>query len=110
MTDLIKREDVIDMIETCCAGLCGVFCDYDGAMKFQKLIENIPSVEQEPKTGQWVEENINEWSRKIFCSKCGCPPPLEYVSNGDGYSASGHGEIKKTKYCPDCGAKMESEE
>ena len=95
-----------------------------------KMINNAPTVKeistkipitvfeqlisQEPKTGHWIEENINEWSRKVYCSECGCPPPFEHVSNGDVYSASGHGEINKTKYCPNCGAKMvepqESEE
>ena len=67
---------------------------------FEKLIS------QEPKTGHWVEENINEWSRKVFCSECGCPPPFEHISNGDVYSASGYGVSNKTKYCPNCGAKM----
>ena len=56
--------------------------------------------------GHWIEENINEWSRKVFCSKCGCPPPFEYVSDGDVYSASGYGVINKTKFCPNCGSDM----
>ena len=67
-----------------------------------------------PKTGHWVEENINEWSRKVFCSECGCTPPFEHVSNGDIYSASGYGVTNKTKFCPNCGCRMvepqESEE
>lgn len=75
-----------------------------------EIIENLETIskalEQEPKTGHWVEENINEWSRKVFCSECGCPPPFEYVNTGDVYSASGYGVINKTKYCPNCGAKM----
>lgn len=85
-----------------------------GALETQARVKALPPVTQEPKTGHWVEENINEWSRKVFCSECGCPPPFEYVSNGDVYSASGYGVINKTKHCPNCGAKMvepqESEE
>lgn len=65
----------------------------------------------EPKTGHWIEENINEYSRKVFCSECGCPPPFEHVNNGDVYSASGYGVFNNTKFCPNCGAKMiESQE
>lgn len=60
----------------------------------------------EQKTAYWVEENIDVGSRKIFCSECGCPPPFEYVSDGDVYSANGYGVINKTKFCPNCGAKM----
>ena len=63
----------------------------------------------EPKTGHWVEENTNEGGRKVFCSECGCPPPFEHISSGDVYSASGYGVINKTNYCPNCGAKLESE-
>ena len=74
-------------------------------------IEDLPSVNpQEPKTGHWVEENVNGGGRKIFCSECGCPPPFEHISTGDVYSASGYGVINKTKFCPNCGIKMEREE
>lgn len=73
-----------------------------------RLNRVIKALEQEPK-GHWVEENING-GRKVFCSECGCPPPFEYVSTGDVYSASGYGVINKTKFCPNCGARMEREE
>ena len=51
---------------------------------------------EEPKTGHWTEEIHEEdrWTRRRFvCSHCG--------------SWQTYGE---TKYCPNCGAKMESEE
>ena len=70
------------------------------------IVQNGTPLEQEPKTGHWVEDNINEWSRKVFCSECGCTSPFEHVSNGNVYSASGYGVTNKTKYCPNCGAKM----
>ena len=69
-------------------------------------IEALPPVTAEQKIAYWVEENIDKWSRKIFCSGCGCPPPFEYVSDGDVYSANGYGVVNKTKFCPNCGAKM----
>lgn len=62
--------------------------------------------QKEPKPGYWVEEIINRWGLKVFCSECGCSPPFEYVSDGDVYSANGHGVINKTKFCPNCGARM----
>ena len=64
--------------------------------------------EQKPKTGRWVEENVNGGGRRVFCSECGCPPPFEHINTGDVYSASGYGVINKTKFCPSCGARMES--
>jgi hypothetical protein len=82
----------------------GTICDIDLAL------QQLSSVTPHPKMGRWVEENINEWSRKVFCSECGCLPPFEHISNGDVYSASGYGVINKTKFCPNCGAKMEVEE
>ena len=132
MTDLIKREDVIDMIETCCDGLCGVFCDYDGAMKFQKLIENIPSAEQDRMTDvlevtkiEKIQELQNESFAKGFAD--GKEEGLR-VARQD--RPIGHWEIYQGSnrnviacscckqpiydpqmnyyYCPFCGAKMDS--
>ena len=70
-------------------------------IKLHKLLDMV-----EPKTGHWVEENVNGGGRRVFCSECGCPPPFEYISTGDVYSASGYGVINKTKFCPNCGADM----
>ena len=78
--------------------------------EFNNYIQTLNNImdwlEQEPKTAYWVEEDINEWSRKVFCSECGCPPPFEHVSTGDVYSANGYGVINKTKFCPNCGRRM----
>lgn len=72
-------------------------------------LKNAPFATPYPKTGHWVEENVNGGCRRVFCSECGCPPPFEHISTGDVYSASGYGVINKTKFCPNCGVKMESE-
>ena len=76
----------------------------------EAMMMAVKALEQEPKIGHWVEENINGWSRKIFCSECGCPPPFEYISSGDVYSAKVYGVINKAKYCPNCGTKMQEAE
>lgn len=78
--------------------------------RIETVLNKLPPVKPQQKTGHWVEENIDKCGRKIFCSECGCPPPFEHVSDGDVYSANGYGVINKTNYCPNCGAKMESEE
>ena len=50
----------------------------------------IKALEQESKTGHWIK--MGEGFTPYECSEC------EAV------------EFKKSKYCPNCGAKMESEE
>lgn len=111
-TDVISRQHIIEQYKSCADMLSDE--ELEGANLVMEWIYKAPPVnpqEQEQKTGHWVEENINEWSRKIYCSECGCPPPFEHVSNGDVYSASGYGVTNKTKHCPGCGARMiESEE
>ena len=72
-----------------------------------KDVKQLPPVKpQEPKTGYWVEETVNEWGHKVYCSECGGSPPFEHIDSGDVYSASGYGVINKIKFCPNCGAKM----
>lgn len=73
---------------------------------YDKIKDDIEHKNKEEKIGHWVEEVIDKCGRKVFCSKCGYSAPFEYVSSGDVYSASGYGVINKTKFCPDCGAKM----
>lgn len=104
--DTISRQAVLDVWHTSYSDNR----EENEEIQYKKIAFELPSVNpQEPKTGHWVEENINEFSRKVFCSECGCPPPFEHISNGDVYSANGHGVFNKTKYCPSCGARMESE-
>lgn len=65
----------------------------------RRIIEDMPPVTPQPKTGRWIEvtdkiDRLGNRSWHYECSIC---------DNG----ASGWGEYK---YCPNCGAKMEVEE
>ena len=47
------------------------------------------------KAGHWI---LDETDNSITCDKCGCLIWANDISNGEAY------------YCPNCGARMESEE
>jgi len=72
-----------------------------------KLLKD--ALSQEQKSGKWITEEIGE-GRKVYCSECKESAVFEYVRDGDIYSSYGYGVVKKTKYCPNCGAKMENTE
>lgn len=56
----------------------------------EKMISELPSIQPKPKTGHWIK--MGEGFSPYQCSEC------ETV------------EFKDSKYCPNCGAKMESED
>lgn len=56
------------------------------------------------RTGEWIFEETDEYKR-TYCSVCGVSAPFECVSD-DYYGRRFHGETRKTKFCPNCGAKM----
>lgn len=80
---------------------------------FYELVHGTPipdnvtnsAVLEHHKTGKWITEEIGE-GRKVYCSECKESAVFEYVRDGDTYSSYGHGVVKKTQYCPNCGAKM----
>lgn len=59
-------------------------------LKWQKKSKN-------QKTGHWIESNIP--NEKYACSECG----------GACWYYDFKGEVAKSKYCPNCGAKMEGD-
>ena len=62
----------------------------------------IEALEQEPKTGHWIKYGIPRCGEQHYkCTSCGY-----YINFGQ------WGELytKEFKYCPNCGARMESEE
>jgi len=58
------------------------------------------------KYGRWIVEMPNEYTKITKCSICGESAPFICVS-GDYYGRYMHGETQMTKYCPNCGAKMD---
>lgn len=59
-------------------------------LNLAKTINDLPSVTPQPKKGHWIA--MSEGFTPYECSEC------ESV------------EFKKSKYCPNCGAKMEVED
>ena len=89
-TDAISRETLItkltELIKTKRSTI-------EIKAKLIPMIQNMPSVT--PKSGKW----INDKDDMPTCSKCGYIPPYSAVIDDYEYS----------NYCPNCGAKMESE-
>lgn len=63
------------------------------------LVEDMPTIEPERKTGKWIKHSIGKHAPWGFdCSECG-----EWFVVGEEV-------IKKYKYCPHCGFPMENSE
>ena len=69
MNDLISREAVYDMIETCNSdGLKGIFCSYQDGERFKKHIKKIPTVPAIPLS---VIEGIKAEIKQMSTNYCG---------------------------------------
>jgi len=100
MSDLIERQDVLDVIRNLAFNhifQCGEYYGEDerqltiiNAGKALDVIESLPSAEPERKKGEW--KNIALFTRE--CSECG---------------AQFH-ELEYDNFCPNCGAEMERED
>ena len=69
---------------------------------YEDSVRNAPTIEAEPvKHGQWMESKIGD----IKCAECGAFA-LEAVT---GCLVNRHYESVRSKYCPNCGARMTKE-
>ena len=87
--DAISRKAVIDLVVANHTELNGL-----NVVMYSPLfkdIKQLPPVNPQPKTGHWVKKS--QYGND-YCSECG----YELLMYG------------KTEYCPNCGAKMESED
>ena len=117
MSDLISRQEMIDKMRLRRALFCKNRVEFMALPKDEKArvdeinnciadLVNASSVEPEQKKGKWIDEKINSYTSRTYCSECGNSAPFICVS-GDHYGRNMHGETNKTKFCPNCGAKME---
>ena len=90
--DTISRQAVLNIINANCV----YENEYNLTAKHIKdAVESLPSTT--PKTGHWIKPSKWKiWHECDICHKC----PTCHI-NGDEYL---------TKYCPNCGAKMEIKE
>lgn len=87
--DLISRQAVLDILKE----KWNMFSSADDAM--QESIDAIEAIPSAEKTGTWKEDidNSRRWDKvRFYCSECGL-----WQTYGE------------TDYCPNCGARMESE-
>lgn len=85
--DCISRADVLALAEK------GTLVSNGNYKSVCKAINELPSVIPKQETGEWIPLNYKDemWGYVYKCSNCGA---TEYKDN----------------FCPNCGAKMESEE
>ena len=90
MDDLISRQAAIDALDT---GLWGV--EWDKALA-TAMLKDLPSVQPERKTGQWILADTYDGRKRHRCSEC-----LSFALKTD------DGQENLSDYCPVCGARME---
>ena len=96
MSDLIRRDEAIEVIECICNTPCNQY--------FVNAVKSIPSVE--PKVGKWeeckvvdIEDTTITEVQSAFCPICRKYHTTPYMYYFDYFN-----------YCPNCGTKMERSE
>ena len=92
--------------DTLCLDALAMLKDYEILKKQHEISNELLKLNR--RTGKWIEEEPNSYTRKIYCSVCKEPAPFIAVG-GDYYGRNMHGKTEKTKYCPNCGARMTPE-
>ena len=70
--------------------------EYDAEEGIEALEMAIKALEQQPKTGHWIEEEVFDGEVAYKCSKCGGLFVLE----------NGNPKENEYNFCPKCGARM----
>ena len=98
MNDLISRQQAIDAMRELPYGYRGIVWD---------ILNSLPSVQTEQKRGKWIEstELSEQVKGKKFCSNCGkAQYSIEMTDKAIQIKSS------TSKFCPECGARMEESE
>lgn len=109
--DLISRKEALDAImstEPFIVEINGEQYVGQKTSDVMDVLQALSSAEPERKTGKWIDEKINSYTSRTYCSECGSSAPFVYESD-DYYGNHAHGETAKTKFCPNCGADMRSQ-
>ena len=92
MSDLISRQDAIDMLMERASNLRGIVGDLGGACSgAAELIMQLPPAQ--PKIGRWIHDG-SKWTNRWICSECGYKWFFDCIEGA---------------YCPNCGADMRGE-
>lgn len=96
--DCISRKEAIKAMEDKAKGLKNLDT-INGLCGAVAILYDLPSVQPKPKTGHWIEKDGFDGDTYYDCSECGESwTTIEGTPWNNGM-----------KYCPNCGAKMESE-
>lgn len=102
MNDFISRREAIEKIKE--EGILGSgHSDMEREDDVIDMLNDILAADVQPvKRGKWERGRDSEWCYYEYtCSECKC----------DLYRhTTYHGDVKIMNYCPNCGAKMESED
>lgn len=81
--------------------------DIDEEAEIVSLINNAPTVQAKPRTGEWIEvevfpevydiEGVKTWGSEMQCDQCG----FKHIAI--------EGRITQYNFCPNCGADMRGE-
>lgn len=97
MAEYIERKAANEALRECVRAYPNSF--YGGIEVARTAIRNLPAADVAPvRHGRWVESSIP--CEKYVCSECG----------GACWYYDYQGDVAKSRYCPNCGAKMDLEE